>query len=74
MPTTHARAHAQHVPAWRDRILAMATKDRQQHADLRSHLFHTDEGVLGTFLRIDLPILPEMAQFTYVLYTGARPR
>ena len=52
----------------------MATKDRQQHADLRSHLFHTDEGVLGTFLRIDLPILPEMAQFTYVLYTGARPR
>lgn len=37
---------------------------------LYSHLYASDSALVGAFARIDLPLLPELQQFTYVLFTG----
>ena len=35
-----------------------------------SHLYKTDGSMVGTFQRIDIPILKEFDQYNYVLFTG----
>lgn len=35
-----------------------------------SHLYATDGRMVGTFQRIDIPILREFDQYHYVLFTG----
>ncbi len=37
---------------------------------LYSHLYRTDGALVGAFQRIDIPILPELDQYNYVLFTG----
>ena len=37
---------------------------------LYSHLYRTDGALVGAFQRIDIPILPELDQYSYVLFTG----
>jgi hypothetical protein len=37
----------------------------------RSHLYKTDGALVGTYQRIDIPILRQFDQYNYVLFTGA---
>ena len=39
---------------------------------VHSHLYATDGRMVGTFQRIDIPILHEFDQYHYVLFTGGR--
>ncbi len=41
---------------------------------LYSHLYRTDGALVGAFQRIDIPILPELDQYNYVLFTGGCTR
>lgn len=36
-----------------------------------SHLYSSPGRVVGTFQRIDIPTLPQLLQFEFVLFTGA---
>jgi hypothetical protein len=36
----------------------------------RSHLYKSDGALVGTYQRIDIPILPHFDQYIYVLFTG----
>ena len=36
-----------------------------------SHLFKTPDMLVATFQRVDLPVVPILDQYTYVLYTDA---
>lgn len=37
-----------------------------------SHLYHSPGQVVGTFQRIDIPVLPQLLQYEFVLFTGRR--
>ncbi|KAG2487834.1 hypothetical protein HYH03_013551 [Edaphochlamys debaryana] len=59
-----------HVPTWRQELIAKAQarmKDNVQH----SHLFKNPDMLVSTFQRVDLPVVPILDQYTYVLYTDA---
>ncbi|GIL81751.1 hypothetical protein Vretimale_1367 [Volvox reticuliferus] len=59
-----------HTPAWREQLLEKArvrAKDNVHH----SHLFKTPDMLVATFQRVDLPVVPVLDQYTYVLYTDA---
>ncbi|KXZ50966.1 hypothetical protein GPECTOR_14g21 [Gonium pectorale] len=59
-----------HTPAWRDTLLAKArTKAKENVA--HSHLYKTPDMLVSTFQRVDLPVVHELEQYTYVLYTDA---
>jgi hypothetical protein len=57
-----------HDPAWRAELAALA---RAKAADnLReSHLFASEDSIVGTWQRIDLPLVDWIDQYTYVLFT-----
>lgn len=63
----HSVVVIEHYPNWADEILAMrnatATGNR-----IFSHLYDKDEAVLGTYLRIDLPIIHEFMQYEWIMY------
>ncbi|KAG2499755.1 hypothetical protein HYH03_002687 [Edaphochlamys debaryana] len=59
-----------HKPAWRDTLLAKA-KSRAKENVQHSHLFKTPDMLVSTFQRVDLPVVPVLDQYTYVLYTDA---
>jgi hypothetical protein len=57
-----------HEPAWRDALVALVRGHAA--ANIReSHLFASEHAVVGTWQRIDLPIVPWLDQYTYVLFT-----
>ncbi|GLI69846.1 hypothetical protein VaNZ11_014563 [Volvox africanus] len=59
-----------HTPAWTEKLLEKArvrVKDNVHH----SHLFKTPDMLVATFQRVDLPVVPVLDQYTYVLYTDA---
>ncbi|EFJ43295.1 hypothetical protein VOLCADRAFT_106875 [Volvox carteri f. nagariensis] len=59
-----------HVPSWREELLKKAEsrmKDNVQH----SHLYKNPDMLVSTFQRVDLPVVPILDQYTYVLYTDA---
>jgi len=57
-----------HDPAWRAALVARVSGHAS--ANLRqSHLFASEDSVVGTWQRIDLPLVPWIDQFTYVLFT-----
>jgi hypothetical protein len=59
-----------HDPAWRDALVARARG--RASANLReSHLFASERSIVGTWQRIDLPVVPWVDQYTYVLFTDA---
>lgn len=59
----------QHKPAWRSALLEEAQRHREENM-VRSHLYASDDAIFGTWQRIDIPLLPQLAQFNYVLFTG----
>ena len=58
-----------HRPAWADELWHH-TKQQLEDAKL-SRVYKTKESVVDDFMRIDLPALPELEQFVYVLFTEA---
>ena len=59
-----------HTLTWKNQLLDKAEKhmkDNVQH----SHLFKSPEMLIGTFQRIDMPVVPVLDQYHYVLYTDA---
>ncbi|GBF98874.1 hypothetical protein Rsub_11478 [Raphidocelis subcapitata] len=57
-----------HDPAWRDALVARARG--RAAANLReSHLFASERSIVGTWQRIDMPIVPVLDQYTHVLFT-----
>ncbi|KAG2452983.1 hypothetical protein HYH02_002320 [Chlamydomonas schloesseri] len=59
-----------HVPTWRQELIKKAQarmKDNLQH----SHLYKNPDMLVSTFQRVDLPVVPILDQYTYVLYTDA---
>jgi hypothetical protein len=57
-----------HDPAWRERLVSLARG--HAGANLReSHLFASEDAIVGTWQRIDLPIVPWLDQYNYVLFT-----
>ncbi|KAI3432850.1 hypothetical protein D9Q98_010433 [Chlorella vulgaris] len=58
----------QHAPAWRDALIKEAARNKEQNM-AHSHLYKTGGTVVGTFQRIDIPILRQFDQYNYVLFT-----
>jgi hypothetical protein len=59
-----------HRPAWADDLWALA--EPRMEANLRrtgSRLFTNRTALLADFARMDLPILPQLEQYVYALYT-----
>lgn len=54
-----------HDPAWAPRLLALANASHLGE----SHLFKSNETLLATWQRIDLPLMTDLDQYTYVLFT-----
>ena len=54
-------------PKWKNKFLSMVSKDNVEH----SHLYKNPEMAVGTWQRIDIPILPELEQYEYILFTDA---
>jgi hypothetical protein len=55
-------------PAWGPQLWAAVLPFREENMK-HSHLYASQEMVVGTWQRIDLPIIPELQQYTYVLFT-----
>ncbi|KAG2449205.1 hypothetical protein HYH02_005952 [Chlamydomonas schloesseri] len=59
-----------HTPAWTEQLLALARAKAKENVH-HSHLFKTPDMLVATFQRVDLPVVPILDQYTYVLYTDA---
>ncbi|KAG2445065.1 hypothetical protein HYH02_008932 [Chlamydomonas schloesseri] len=59
-----------HTPAWREQLLALAGRKAQNNV-AHSHLYKTPDSLVSTFQRVDLPVVPVLDQYSYVLYTDA---
>eukprot|EP01025_Chloroclados_australasicus_P054071 TRINITY_DN6405_c0_g1_i1.p1 TRINITY_DN6405_c0_g1~~TRINITY_DN6405_c0_g1_i1.p1 ORF type:complete len:769 (-),score=34.50 TRINITY_DN6405_c0_g1_i1:335-2494(-) len=57
-----------HRPSWIIKLAESNTKS-VNYSQVHSHLYSNTEGIVGTFQRIDIPILPELMQYDFVLYT-----
>ncbi|EFN52174.1 expressed protein [Chlorella variabilis] len=58
----------QHEPAWRDALIKEGARHKEQNL-VHSHLYKTGGTLVGTFQRIDIPILRQFDQYNYVLFT-----
>lgn len=57
-----------HKPEWEDKLLEiLATTSPEEKA--RSHLYEFPKAVLGTYARLDIPILSQLSQYEHYLYT-----
>lgn len=54
-----------HEPKWKDQLLSLAQIGNVG----ASHLFMSNASIVGTWQRIDLPLIPWLDQYTYVLFT-----
>jgi hypothetical protein len=54
-----------HNPSWATQIAQILGKENIR----TSHLYANPEMAVGTWQRIDIPIVPELEQFEYVLFT-----
>ena len=59
----------QHEPAWRDALVKEGARNKELNL-VHSHLYKTGGTLVGTFQRIDIPILRQFDQYNYVLFTG----
>ena len=57
-----------HEPKWRA-VLAELGRAHAAANLRQSHLFASEELIVGTWQRIDLPLVPWLDQYTYVLFT-----
>ncbi|KAL4447483.1 hypothetical protein ABPG75_004702 [Micractinium tetrahymenae] len=58
-----------HTPSWKEAFSKEVERNRQKNTKEHSHLYATDGRMVGTFQRIDIPILREFDQYHYVLFT-----
>ncbi|KAI7840394.1 hypothetical protein COHA_005895 [Chlorella ohadii] len=58
----------EHEPAWRDAVVAEAARNKEINQRF-SHLYSSPGRVVGTFQRIDIPVLPQLMQYEFVLFT-----
>jgi hypothetical protein len=58
-----------HEAVWRDEFIAKAKAAGATKNVRHSHLYATPETMVSTFMRVDLPVIPELDQYTYILYT-----
>ncbi|GAQ85030.1 hypothetical protein KFL_002180050 [Klebsormidium nitens] len=56
-----------HNPSWATQIARLLGKENLR----TSHLYANPEMAVGTWQRIDIPIVPELEQFEYVLFTDS---
>ncbi|KAG2483042.1 hypothetical protein HYH03_018071 [Edaphochlamys debaryana] len=59
-----------HEPTWRQALIDAAGRKASENVR-HSHLFKTPDMLVSTFQRVDLPVVPTLDQYTYVLYTDA---
>jgi len=57
-----------HQPAWREALVARVRGHAAANLN-QSHLFASDSAVVGTWQRIDLPLVPWIDKYTHVLFT-----
>ena len=57
-----------HKPVWEARLVEIL-HNSTEGAKRSSHLYSDPKQVLGTYFRLDLPVLAEILQFEHVLYT-----
>lgn len=58
------------TPIWIDQVVALLKADNGSNIE-HSHLYASANMQIGTWQRIDIPILPELSQYEYVLFTDA---
>ncbi|KAI7840392.1 hypothetical protein COHA_005893 [Chlorella ohadii] len=58
----------EHEPAWGDEVAREAARNKEANL-ASSHLYSSAGRVVGAFQRIDIPILPQLLQFEFVLFT-----
>ena len=68
--STGASVLVQHEPAWRDALVKQGAHNKELNW-VHSHLYKTGGTLVGTFQRIDIPVLRHFDQYNYVLFTGA---
>ncbi len=58
-----------HTPKWHDTLIVALAHARAKGLDKRySHLYSDASKLLGTFLRVDVPLLPALRAYPLVLY------
>ena len=59
-----------HTPEWIPRFVSMLNHSNTSHVNIQhSHLYASVAMLTSTFIRIDIPVLDLLSQYTYVLYT-----
>jgi hypothetical protein len=58
----------QHVPAWREELLAKA-RPLMALNTRHSHLYAHEDALIGTFQRVDIPMLSTLRQYNFVFFT-----
>jgi hypothetical protein len=58
----------QHLPAWREELLNKARPFMANNVQ-HSHLYGAEDSLVGTFQRVDVPMLPQLRQYNYILFT-----
>ena len=57
-------------PKWADRMRAMLTASQTSNIE-HSHLYANADMQIGTWQRIDIPVLPVLSQYEYILFSDA---
>eukprot|EP00955_Chlamydomonas_euryale_P115223 366336-Chlamydomonas_euryale.AAC.14 len=67
--TKHNVTMIYHIPAWKNEFERIYHSSQAAKNAGFSHLYANLEMMFGTYLRVDIPIMPEFEQFTYVFYS-----
>eukprot|EP01025_Chloroclados_australasicus_P045424 TRINITY_DN4971_c0_g1_i5.p1 TRINITY_DN4971_c0_g1~~TRINITY_DN4971_c0_g1_i5.p1 ORF type:complete len:764 (-),score=49.78 TRINITY_DN4971_c0_g1_i5:1095-3386(-) len=59
-----------HEPQWMAQLVVQNT-EAIKNRDGHDYLFETPEDLIANFLRMDIPLLRELSQYAFVLYTDA---
>jgi len=58
----------EHVPDWANELWKKAEMYKEENAKV-SPIFKTQEALTENFIRIDVPVIPELEQYVYILFT-----
>lgn len=58
------------APKWVDRLMDVLKRSNESNI-AHSHLYASLNMTVGSWQRVDIPILPELTQYEYVLFTDA---
>ncbi|KAI7840968.1 hypothetical protein COHA_005197 [Chlorella ohadii] len=59
----------QHEPVWKEALIQEGRRFREEFTIKYSQLYGSDGALVGAFQRMDIPILPQLDQYNYVLFT-----